>query len=423
MRALHVIARYWPYAGGSEGYFQEISERLVADGHAVTVYATDAWDLEYFWNAGKRRVPSPADLHNGVRIRRFPVRHLPRSQFIYPATRRLMTYLSRVAPLSLPALRLLCRSTPFVPDLPRALSQATERFDLVHCANILLDSLMYSALVFARRTHVPFVATPFLHLGEPSDGSVRKHYTMAHQLEMLRLADRVFVQTEIEGDFLRHVGVVPERLVLLGMGVDVERASGGDGGRFRQRHGIPGPLVFYVGAQAYDKGTQHLVEAMRTLWARGSVAHLVLAGPVTEPFQQYYDALPQDERARCHLLGAIPEEEKLDLYAAGDVFAMPSRTDSFGIVFLEAWLHGVPVIGARAGGIPGVVEDGRDGYLVRFGDVPALAQRIEELLNDRRLAAALGANGEAKVRAAFTWEKKYAIVRKTYEDLVSAAAV
>src|SRR3712207_8646872 len=74
-------------------------------------------------------------------------------------------------------------------------------------------------------------------------------------------------------------------------------------------------------------------------------------------------------------------EDKRDLNAAGQVFCMPSRTDSFGIVYLEAWLNGVPVIGARAGGVPEIIDDGVDGYLVEFGDVAALANRIELLLD------------------------------------------
>ena len=76
---------------------------------------------------------------------------------------------------------------------------------------------------------------------------------------------------------------------------------------------------------------------------------------------------------------------------------MPSRTDSFGIVYLEAWLNGVPVIGARAGGVPEVITDGVDGYLVDFGDVAALANRIELLLRRPEAARAMGEAGRRKV--------------------------
>ena len=54
MRLLHIIQRYHPYVGGSELYFQELSERLARAGHSVEVWTTDAWDLDYFWSKKKR---------------------------------------------------------------------------------------------------------------------------------------------------------------------------------------------------------------------------------------------------------------------------------------------------------------------------------------------------------------------------------
>ena len=66
-RLLHIVQRYAPYEGGSENYVRELSERFAADGHAVTVLTTDAWDLEYFWNPAARRVDAPPDeTLNGV---------------------------------------------------------------------------------------------------------------------------------------------------------------------------------------------------------------------------------------------------------------------------------------------------------------------------------------------------------------------
>ena len=77
MPILHVIQRYYPYTGGSELYFQELSEQLVSDGHEVTVLTTEAWDLEHFWAPNRRRIDEPEAVHNGVRILRFPVWRAP----------------------------------------------------------------------------------------------------------------------------------------------------------------------------------------------------------------------------------------------------------------------------------------------------------------------------------------------------------
>jgi glycosyltransferase involved in cell wall biosynthesis len=96
---------------------------------------------------------------------------------------------------------------------------------------------------------------------------------------------------------------------------------------------------------------------------------------------------------------------------------MPSRTDSFGIVYLEAWLNGVPVIGARAGGVPEIISDGVDGYLVDFGDVPALANRIELLLRRPDIAHELGQAGRRKVLAEHTWDHKIARIAEIYSQV------
>ena len=90
-RLLHIVQRYAPYEGGSENYVRELSERFAADGHAVTVLTTDAWDLEYFWNPAARRVDAPPEeTVNGVRVLRFPVRHYPASSLGYRVVRRAM---------------------------------------------------------------------------------------------------------------------------------------------------------------------------------------------------------------------------------------------------------------------------------------------------------------------------------------------
>src|SRR5437762_2285140 len=90
MRLLHVNHRYWPFQGGSESYFQQLSERLAAAGHEVTVWTTDAWDLEHFWAAGQRRIEIAEEVHNGVQIRRFPVRRPPWPPIYYRILRRAM---------------------------------------------------------------------------------------------------------------------------------------------------------------------------------------------------------------------------------------------------------------------------------------------------------------------------------------------
>jgi Glycosyltransferase len=143
----------------------------------------------------------------------------------------------------------------------------------------------------------------------------------------------------------------------------------------------------------------------------------VLIGAPLTHFEAFYARLPPSDRTRIRFLPYAPESVKRDALAAADVFALPSRTDSFGIVFLEAWCYGVPVIGARAGGIPDVITDGSDGLLVRFGDVAGLAQAIRLLLDDRALARRLGAAGREKTLRSLTWDHVYARARAVYAEV------
>ena len=102
-------------------------------------------------------------------------------------------------------------------------------------------------------------------------------------------------------------------------------------------------------------------------------------------------------RANLLDLGYVSEEEKRDAFDACDLFVMPSRYDSFGIVYLEAWRCGKPVIGARVGAIPEVIEEGKDGLLVEFGDVDQLASAMLHLLNHPDLCREMGEAGRKKV--------------------------
>src|SRR5207253_7431181 len=102
------------------------------------------------------------------------------------------------------------------------------------------------------------------------------------------------------------------------------------------------------------------VQALEPLWRQERPIHLVLAGPAMPNFERCWQAF----EARCpafaakfvRRLGPISDADKRDFFAAIDVFALPSRSDSFGLVLLEAWANGVANIAYRAGGIADVLR-------------------------------------------------------------------
>lgn len=406
MRILHVVHRYWPAVGGTEKFFQEISERFARDGHEVHVYTTDAIDIQLFWQKDKSRVKKYSEEYNRVNIQRFCVKH-------FPLHTKVVKLLSLIPWLN--SKGIFSSPSPLVPELV-AKTQTEVNFDIVHAAALPYDSIISSAFKMARRKKAPFVISPFFHIGE---GKVHERYNRSYQLRMVGESDKVFAQTNVELAYLRSQGLSEEKTELLGMGINPSELEGGEATLFRQKYDISTPIIFYIGPKTYDKGTHHLVEAMRQLWSQGLEATLVLAGATIDDFEEYFNKLPLMLKKKCLLLGHISEQEKNNLLAASDVFVMPSRIDSFGIVYLEAWFNKKPVIGAAAGGVVDVISDGVDGFLVPFGDVEALSERIRSLVQDKQLAHRLGQSGYNKVMGNYTWDKKYAIVKKVYEQLVS----
>jgi glycosyltransferase involved in cell wall biosynthesis len=115
-------------------------------------------------------------------------------------------------------------------------------------------------------------------------------------------------------------------------------------------------------------------------------------------------------------LGVLDDEGKRDFFAGIDVFALPSRSDSFGLVLPEAWANGVPCVGYRAGGVAWVIRDGVDGALVKCGDVEALAAALARLAGDAATRRRMGEAGRARMPE-FDWGNKLAMVRDVYRDL------
>src|SRR4029077_6722526 len=119
------------------------------------------------------------------------------------------------------------------------------------------------------------------------------------------------------------------------------------------------------------------------LWRQGRRFRVVLAGPEMANFRAFWNGW-QESRPVIRL-GQIDDRQKRNFYAGIDLFALPSRSDSFGLVLLEAWANGVPSVGYRAGGIRDVIRHERDGLLVPCGNIEALTAALLRLHDDADL--------------------------------------
>jgi glycosyltransferase involved in cell wall biosynthesis len=406
MRVAHFIHRYPPAVGGAEAVFARLSLYLVSAGDQVSVFTSNALDLESFWNRRARQLPAGRSVLDGVDVTRYPLWHVPCHRYAFKALSLL------------PSRRLRTLTLPFNPILPgmwRDAGRAEQPFDVVHASAFPYTFPLACARRLARRLSVPFLITPFLHTGDPDDPDdrVRSGYTRPELIDMARVADRIFVQTEGERQTLVACGIAPEKLVLQGLGVDLPGCTGGNRQRARARWGVAADevIVGHLANNSVEKGSVDLLRAAQEAWLAGRRFTLVLAGPTMPNYrafrQQFQPAGPLVEA------GPLDDEEKRDFFAALDVFALPSRSDSFGLVLPEAWANAAPCVGYRAGGVPWVIRDGSDGLLVRAGDIPALADALVRLIEDGPLRRRMGESGQARLALEFDWPSKLRLVRET----------
>jgi glycosyltransferase involved in cell wall biosynthesis len=305
---------------------------------------------------------------------------------------------------------------PWVPALRRELR--AQSFDLVHAGVFPFTNLIAAAADSCSRRRTPFVCQPMLNTIDPRSRQPDQFYANPHGRRLLARATAVVANTSLEADVLAALGVDAVRITVASPAVNAAELDGGDGDSFRRRHGASGRLLLQISTQTFDKGSLHSVEALRILRAAGRDVRLVLIGAVLPDLASHVARLPSDLRERVLIRGQVPEEEKRDALAACDVLIMPSRTDSFGIAYLEGWWYRKPVIGCFAGGVPEVIDDGVNGFLVPFGEAHMPAEYSAKLLDDRALASAMGERGRAKVESLYTWERTYAIIDALYRRLI-----
>jgi len=220
-------------------------------------------------------------------------------------------------------------------------------------------------------------------------------------------------------------GIRPEKVKRLPWGLDPEfEARLHANTHPSPPSGFPenGKIILTVGrwdpAERY-KGADTLIAALPRVLQSAPDTFLVLIGEGEDRSRLEQLARDAGVSGRTRFLGSLTQEELFACYAVCDVFALPSRGEGFGLVFLEAMAHGKPVIGGAHGGIPDVIEDGVTGLLVPHGDVDALCRALESLLTDPARAKEMGARGKGLVARTFSFEQFQARLVGMLEDVLA----
>lgn len=377
----------WAY-GGIPRLAWGLSRALVARGHRVTVFTTDALDAT-------RRAPPGRESLDGVEIHRFP-----------NLSNHLAYQHQGFAPLGMAG----------------ALAARGRDFDVIHVhGHRHLPGLMAHRL--ARWTRTPLVLTPNGTLPNlERKARLKAAFDRLGGDALVADADALIAVSRAEINQMRRHGVPADRISLIPNGIDLaEFEALPPRGTFAAGAGLGGRrIVLYLGKLTPRKGVDHLLGAFALL-GLPDVA-LVIAG------NDMAGLLPGLKRRAAELgisdavrfVGLIEGEQRLAALADADVLAYPSADEIFGLVPFEGLLAGAPAVVGDDCGCGELVAAANAGLLVRYGDVYALCAALKRLLEDPADRAARVARGRAYIARHFQWSRVGELTEAVYRRCLDA---
>jgi glycosyltransferase involved in cell wall biosynthesis len=353
-----------PLAGGAEVYLQEIFRRIVARGHGVTQLAV--------------RFPGASETESidGIRVIRFG----GAQTFNFAVWRRLnRTLKSEHYDIVIDDQNKIPFYSPWFCDKPV----------------LILMMHMFRKSIF---TEVSFPFAAYVYLAE----SLIPHCYKNNQFAVLSPSS--------SRDLLAF-GIPAERQTIIPPGTDTAR--------FRPDPSLKREnLILHVGRLKRYKSTDQLLQAAKLLSAKRQDFRVKIVGDG--------DDLPRLRALSAELAldrfveftGFVPEEDKIKLYRQSALLVENSIKEGWGLIVMEANACGTPVVSSRSPGLVDAVDEGRTGFLYQYGNVPELAQRIEQLLDNPALRAEMGRNAIAWA-AKYTWDHAADAMLKVIERVVA----
>ncbi|HEV8537193.1 MAG TPA: glycosyltransferase family 4 protein [Candidatus Limnocylindria bacterium] len=371
---LVVVQRYGDVPGGAEAHARSVVRRL-APHFAIDVATTTATDY-LTW---KSELTAGMDVVDGVTVRRFPVERLRAWNFKLRERRAF-----RVGHSLDDEWAFIEAQGPYTPELLEFLFAHGREYD-----HVLFFTYIYYPTVLG----LPLVPERAALVPTAHDESALQ---LAAYKPVFHAPRAIAYNTEEERRMVwRRFGNerVPNEIV----GVGVDAPADRDAGRFREKHGIDGPYLLYVGRIGVSKGSRELFESYQR-WRTSDPAHdvsLVLIGDAEI-------AIPRVDGIRH--LGRLPEADKWDALAGCAALVMPSTLESLSLVTLEAWAAARPVIvDAHSPVLAGMSR--RAGAGLAYQTYAEFAEIVELLVDDPGLGDRLGRAGAAFVARTYTWPR------------------
>ena len=412
MKILHVCQLYYPSLGGNQIHIQLLSEKLVQLNNEVHVFTANALVPSQFTQEDHSFKPLPKEeTINGVHVRRFDINY------------RLQHFLFK----GLYKMRGGFRALHFFLGQSHDYWQTGPLvFKMLMSIRRLKPDLIVAVLNYSFTTYVCYLAKklfgfklivmPIIHISDPR---------MSHSFlkKIYQSADGLIACTEFEKRYLVSQGVPEGKIEIHPLGIESGIFDGQDAANLKKRYHIgEAPIVAYIGRKVKHKGIESLIEAMPDVWRDFPQAKLLLAGQTRSDFlpilEKCLSKLKPDELGKVIHVEHFDETEKKDFFAAIDIFVMASEIDCFGIVYLEAWLSGKPVIACKNTAQETIIDDGVNGLLVEYGNPGDLVKALKVLLRDSSLRERMGQAGRVKVKEIYNLDTYARRIYEGYRRLV-----
>lgn len=378
MNILVTLTYYYPHWTGLTAYAKRLAEGLAQRGHQITVL-TSQFESHL----------ARDEMYNGVRI------------------------------LRLPTLARMSRGV-IMPGIIGALNRLAQENDVLQVHTPMLETNLVTriGLLHGKKTVIT-------HHGDlvmpdtPRDQFIEK-VTTALMTQGEREAARITVHSCDYADHSKFLKPFRGKLDCIYPPVEIPEPKADQVARWRAELGLSqNKLVGFAGRFVEEKGFDYLLQAIPLVRAKVPNVKFVYAGEINVVYEHFFDKwkhLVDQERESIVTLGLIRDPQQLaNFYAMNNVLALPSRTDCFPSVQIEAMLSGTPVVATNIPGAREVVRVTGMGRLVTPRDPQALSNGLIEVINNR----AAYVKSRAEIRRVFNTERTLDEYERVFESLVS----
>ena len=273
----------------------------------------------------------------------------------------------------------------------------------------------------ARAHRVPYLLAPrgmlVADLITRKSWLAKRAWLAAFERRNVAAAAAVHATSEVEADEIGRLGLRCQRIIVIGNGTNLLEPGNSSLDCFA-RSGRDRHTILFLGRVNWKKGLDRLIPAMVQL----PEAQLLVAGDDDEGYRADMEALAYNlgVASRVHFLGSVHGQDKSVLLASVHVLALPSYSENFGNVVLEAMASGCPVVVTPEVGLASVIRDTGAGLVIP-GAPESLARALNSILIDHDAARAMGEAGRKAVAERFTWEVVAGEMEKAYQQITNGA--